>query len=125
MRVNVAAEAMLTPVTKEKHSIAEQRRQRQASGDALKRFLQTDIKVACRTRSADEFAHQHEQRNHGENIIADGVVEGVLDKRHGDRFAAGHHEDPDGAGDTQRNRHMNSGEHQDQQQDQDDGGDIS
>ncbi len=80
MREKAAAAAMLTPVTKPNSALAMMVATASRPGSHLLARLRERVEVARRAAFRQKIAHQHEQRDHREHIVAQRLIGGVGDE---------------------------------------------
>ena len=77
--------------------VADHRGNGKAAGNLAQEAIDAPVNVGNRSRLADEFSHQHEQRNDSKDIGADGLVGGGgqhgLDRTKCVPIGAGHQPD--------------------------------
>ncbi len=107
-----------------KQRIAEHGSDRQPSGNVAQPAVNALVDVGHRARAADEFAHQHEQRNDREHVVAQRRIGGRAEHAGDHVHVAGHQIEAERAGHAERDGDMHAQRHQHQQADDQDGGDT-
>ena len=109
MRENAAAAAMLTPVTNANSALAEDGRDRQPAGQPRLSAVGQREQVGRGAAFGEEVAHQHEQRDDREDVVAQRLVGGVGDEGAHDLDVAGHQIDAERRGDAERDGDVDAG----------------
>ena len=112
MRENAAAAAMLTPVTKPNKRIAHDGRDGEPAGQPAAQPVAERIDIARGAAFGEEVAHQHEQRDDREHVVAQRLIGGVGDEIAHHLDVARHEVDAERGGDAERDRDVHAGEHQ-------------
>ena len=110
-----------------KQRVADHRGDGQAAGNPVQQAVDAAVDVGHGSRLADEFAHQHEQRDDRKDIGADGLIgrrrQHALDGMEGVGVGAGDQEDAERAGHAERDGDVNAdGDQDDKTDDQQNGG---
>ncbi len=120
MRENAAAAAMLTPVTKPNKRIGDDGGGREPPRQPFAGAIAERIEIARGSAFGEEVAHQHEQRDDGEDVVAQRFVGGAGDEIAHHLDVARHQIDAERRGDAERNGDMHAGKHQPEQHDHND-----
>ena len=115
MREKAAAAAMLTPVTKAKIALAMMVATASRAGQPAADAVRERVEVGRGAAFGEEIAHQHEQRDDRENIVAQRFVRGVGDEGPHHLDIARHQIDADGRSHAKPDGDVNAGKNQCQQ----------
>jgi hypothetical protein len=112
------------PGDQREHRVAENGGEREAAGNALQRAVDAAIDVGDGAGAGDELAHQHEQRDDGEDVVAQRLVGGARQHPLDDGEIAGDQIDAQRARCAERHRDVDAEQHHPDEADQQDDRDI-
>ena len=97
--------------------IAQDRRDGEPAGQPAAQPVGERIDVARGAAFGEKVAHQHEQRDDGEHVVAQRLIGGVGDEGAHHLDVAHHQVDAERGGDAERDRDVHAGKHQRQHHD--------